>query len=63
VVVKVCVDPAGTVSRTKVLKSSGYAAYDRSLEREMTRWTFKPYILDGRAVEACSARTFIYKPT
>ena len=58
---KLCIDESGAVKETKVLKASGFAAYDAKIERELKTWAYKPYLTPvGRAVPVCTAVTFIY---
>ena len=48
------------MSETKLLKSSGYPAYDRKIELKMKQWKFKPFLVGGAAVPVCTSATFIY---
>ena len=59
---KLCVDTSGRVSSVSMLKSSGHPDYDRKLDREMRRWGYKPYLVNGLAVPVCTAVTIIYRP-
>jgi TonB family protein len=61
-VVKMCLGTGGRVSRLQVLKSSGFPAYDRKIERTMKMWRYRPFKVNGKAVPVCTAVTFIYKP-
>src|SRR5262249_45214046 len=58
--VRLCVDATGKVSRVIRLKSSGYPAYDEKIATEIKAWEFKPLVVDGKAVSACTAAKFIY---
>ena len=60
---KLCIDETGAVTTVSLLKSSGFAAYDKKLEREMRLWTYRPYLVNGAAVPVCTAVTFIYSQT
>jgi hypothetical protein len=57
---KLCVDATGKVDDVKLIKSTGYGAYDRKLEAGMWTWVYKPYLVNGKAVKVCTAVTFIY---
>jgi hypothetical protein len=58
---KLCTDETGAVTEIKVLKPSGFAAYDAKIEREMKAWKYQPYTTPaGRPVPVCTAVTFIY---
>jgi protein TonB len=59
--VKVCIDRAGNIASVKVMKSSGFAAYDQKLDREIRRWRYKPFMVNGTATPVCSAIQFIYR--
>jgi hypothetical protein len=34
--------------------------YDAKIMREMRRWAYRPYTVNGKAVPVCTAATFIY---
>jgi TonB family protein len=54
-VIKVCIGTEGAVTHASVMKSSGYPAYDNSLVTAVRGWRYRAYVVDGRAVPACSA--------
>jgi TonB family protein len=58
---KFCLDRTGKVSHVRQLKSSGYPGYDQKLQDAVAPWLFRPYLVDGKPVPACTAVTFIYK--
>jgi hypothetical protein len=60
---KLCLDDAGTVRSTAMLKSSGFPGYDRRLITETRGWVFRPYKLNGKPVAVCTAYTFIFDAT
>jgi hypothetical protein len=57
---KLCVTSAGDIAAVTLLKSSGFASYDLTLQAGMRDWKYKPYFVNGRAVPVCTAVTFIY---
>jgi hypothetical protein len=57
---KLCIDDQGAVSAVNLLKSTGFSDYDTKLAREMKKWTYKPYTINGKAAPVCTAVTFIY---
>lgn len=58
---KLCLSELGDVRSTTMLKSTGFAAYDRKLETEMrTTWRYRPFQINGRNTAVCTAVTFIY---
>jgi TonB family protein len=58
--IKLCVDPDGFVAIATVLGSTGYPAYDRRLVDEMSRWQYRPLVVDGRAVPFCTVINLLY---
>jgi protein TonB len=56
---KVCVSTAG-VPEPLMLRSTGYADYDRRLVDGIRTWRYRPFMVGGRAVPVCAAVTFIY---
>jgi TonB family protein len=55
-----CLNPQGHIESLDLLKSSGYAAYDRELAFKMRSWVYSPFLVDGKPTPVCSAVTFIY---
>lgn len=62
VALKFCIDTAGRVSTTRLLRASGRAGYDQKIVREVKAWTFRPIVSEGQAVDVCTVETFIYRP-
>ena len=58
--VKVCVDRDGVVSTAKVLKASGFPAYDDLVVRHIAGWTYEPFTIDGAPVAVCSVMQLVY---
>ena len=58
--VKVCVDRDGVVSTAKVLKASGFPAYDDLVVRRIAGWTYEPFTIDGAPVAVCSVVQLVY---
>jgi hypothetical protein len=59
---KMCLDASGSVSYVAQLKTTGFAAYDSKILREMKTWTYRPFTVNGKSTPACTAVTFIYTP-
>lgn len=60
--IEMCLNRRGAVASVRVLRSSGYAAYDDKLVGAMGSWRYQPYMLDsGVAVPVCTVVTFIYR--
>ncbi len=43
-----------------MIRSSGFARYDRRLEYFIRQWIYSPYLVDDKPVPVCTAVTFIY---
>lgn len=59
--VKVCVATNGAVSDVRVLKSSGFPAYDQKLNREIRKWRYTPFTVNGMPAPACGMVNFAYR--
>lgn len=59
-VVKLCIDAAGAVSSSQLLKSTGFRDYDRRLVRGVRRWRYKPYRIGGEPTAVCTSVRFVY---
>ena len=57
---KLCVDTSGTVSSIKMMKSTGFANYDQTIEQAMHDWRYRPFLSGGKPTPVCTAVTFIY---
>jgi hypothetical protein len=58
---KVCVDATGAVATIHKLKSTGFAAYDRTIEEELRGRRYRPIEIDGKPSAICTAQTFTYR--
>lgn len=58
-VFKLCITDAGAISQLERKKSSGFPAYDATLERVMrSTWRYAPFLIDGVAKPVCTMITF-----
>ena len=57
---KLCLSTSGEVERVDLVKSSGFPNYDDKIRSAMSTWRYRPYTVNGTAVKACTAVTFIY---
>lgn len=57
---KLCVSDTGVVKSVKKLKATGFDDYDAKIEREMWKWVYRPYLVNGKPANVCTAVTFIY---
>jgi TonB family protein len=54
-IVKLCLGADGKVESTKLVKSSGVAAYDDQLQAAIKAgWAFEPFQIDGAAAAVCT---------
>lgn len=58
--VKVCVNRAGGIDSVNVMKSSGFSSYDEKLKREIRRWKYRPFMVNGQAAPVCAVVQFMY---
>jgi hypothetical protein len=58
---KLCVDETGHVASLRPIRSTGIPRYDQKIIREMSDWTYAPYVDDGHPAPACVAVTFVYR--
>jgi TonB family protein len=59
-IVKLCLDTAGRVTHASVVKSTGFADYDRLLVGGVRTWRYTPVMIAGRAVPVCSTVSFSF---
>lgn len=59
--VQVCVSSRGSVDNIRMLKRTGFQAYDEVLAREIREWKYKPYLVDGRPSPMCTVTVIIYR--
>lgn len=55
-----CIDTTGRVSRVLPIRHSGLPRYDRKLVEAIQRWTYQPFVDEGRPVPVCSSVHYIY---
>ena len=56
-----CLDTTGHVASVVRLRSTRFDSYDATIERTIQKtWTYRPYVVNGVAVPACTNVTFIY---
>lgn len=60
ITVKMCLTKGGSVKSVRVLKSSGFDAYDNRIKQKMKQWKYRPFKVNGKAVPVCTSVTFIY---
>lgn len=59
-IVQLCLDAGGRISKTKMLRSTGYPAYDSELLAGVRTWRYDPHRVNGTAVPVCSTVHFNY---
>jgi TonB family protein len=58
---KICVSETGAVRDVSFVKRTGYDAYDAKLVREIRKWRYEPFTIDGKAAPACSVTHIIFR--
>ena len=58
---KLCVDEGGHVSSVKLLKGTGFEAYDRHLMSAMNAWRYRPYKVNNIATPMCTVQQVVYR--
>jgi len=56
----VCVAADGSVAQASLRVPTKYAEYDAALQSAIERWRYRPYMVDGAPVPACSTVEFHY---
>lgn len=59
--VQVCVSKSGTVDSVRLIKKTGFTAYDDVLSREIREWRYKPYLIGGRPSPMCTVAMIVYR--
>jgi hypothetical protein len=57
---KLCLSAAGDVTTIARMRSTGFPAYDATIEAGIRTWRYRPVIVDGQPAAACTAVTFVY---
>ena len=60
---KVCIERTGFITAVRMMKSSGFPAYDDEIKAAVLAWKYKPYLVNGVATPACTTVMFIYSPS
>lgn len=63
VAVRMCLSARGSVTKLRILRSSGYVAYDRLILSKMHGWRYRPFKVNAKPVPVCTSVTFIYRQT
>jgi|GEM_PF-1720013 len=59
--VLMCLDTSGRVAKLRIVRSTGYNAYDAKIMTTVRTWRYQPYRVNGTAVPVCTSITFIYR--
>jgi periplasmic protein TonB len=58
---KLCITADGNIKSVNQLKSTGFPAYDSKIQTTIrSEWRYRPFMVNGKAAEVCTAVTFIY---
>ena len=59
---KVCVTSEGAIGTVTLLKSTGFPAYDTTIQNTIrSEWRYRPYLVNGKAAPVCTAYRFAYR--
>jgi TonB family protein len=58
--VLLCIATDGSVASATMTESTTYDDYDQTLLAAVRGWRYRPYLVNGAAVKACSRVTFVY---
>lgn len=59
--VQLCVSKGGAVDSVRLLKKTGFQAYDEVLVREIREWKYRPYLVGGKPSPMCTVAVIIYR--
>ena len=57
---KLLITAHGTIANVVMLKSTGFISYDRTIERRLYGWKYRPFTVNGKPTPVWTAVTFIY---
>ena len=57
---RVCLDDTGKVESVLPVRSTGFAAYDRTIIAGINQWQYAPFMVDDVPTPMCTGVTFIY---
>ena len=59
---KICLTAEGTINTVSLLKSTGFAAYDAKIQETIRRsWRYRPFMVNGKPAQVCTAVRFVYQ--
>jgi protein TonB len=58
---KLCLTAGGAIKSVRLIKKSGYSAYDSKITSTLRTWKYKPFKVNGKAVPVCTAVNFRVK--
>ena len=58
---KLCITAEGNIKSVNMIRSTGFSAYDSKISNTIRgEWRYRPFSVNGKPQEICSAVTFIY---
>jgi len=60
---KLCIAVDGTVASVSQLTSTGFPSYDETIQANLRRWRYRPYLFNGTPAAVCTAVRFVYSQT
>jgi protein TonB len=58
--VKLCLDESGAPKSITIAKSTGFDEADQKIKQDMRGWRYRPTMVDGRPIGACTVVQFQY---
>lgn len=59
--IKLCVDKGGRVDSVRLMKKTGYQAYDAELEKQIRQWRYRAYMVNGSPAPMCTVVMVNYR--
>ena len=59
---KICLTAEGAINTVSLLKTTGFAAYDSKIQETIRRtWRYRPFMVNNKATQVCTAVRFVYQ--
>ncbi len=58
---KLCINEKGEPATISIGGTSGYDQVEPTIRSEMSRWRYRPWVVNGKAMQACFGVTFNYR--
>jgi serine/threonine protein kinase len=59
---KICLTAEGAINTVSLLKSTGFPAYDAKIQETIRKtWRYRPFMVNGKPAQVCTAVRFVYQ--